>query len=130
MGQDYEAVVTKSQQLILHGRAAEAVDLLRKVPESARDHTVRLLLGDAYRTKGDFASALAAYREVDDRGVDAPIEAALAWRLGQIHQQQGEARRALEIYNRADLTEADPVDHAWLLAGVATAHWLLGDADQ
>jgi hypothetical protein len=24
------------------------------------------LLGDAYRTKGDFISALAAYREVDD----------------------------------------------------------------
>jgi len=28
------------------------------------------------------------------------------------------------------MTEADAVDHAWLLAGVATAHWLLGDADQ
>ena len=71
MGQDYDAVVAESQQLVLHGRVAEAVDLLRKVHESARDHKVRLLLGDAYRTKGDFTSAHAAYREVDDRGVDA-----------------------------------------------------------
>ncbi len=130
MGQDYDAVVTESQQLILRSQAAEAVDLLCKVPESARDQTFRLVLGDAYRTKGDFSSALAAYREVGDRGVDAPIEAAVAWRLGQIHQQQGEPRGALEIYSRADMTEADAVDHAWLLAGVATAHWLLGDADQ
>ena len=129
MGQDYDAVVTESQQLILRG-PSQAVDLLRKVPEPARDHTFRLVLGDAYRTKGDFSSAMAAYREVGDRGVDGPIEAAVAWRLGQIHQQQGEPRRALEIYSRADMTEADAVDHAWLLAGVATAHWLLGDADQ
>ena len=62
--------------------------------------------------------------------VDAPIPAAVAWRLGQIHQQQGEPRRALEVYGRADLTDADAVDHAWLLTNVATAYWLLGDADQ
>src|SRR5918993_876170 len=130
MGQDYDAVVTETQQLILRGQAVQAIDLLRHVPEPARDHTFRLVLGDAYRTKGDLSSAIAAYREVSDRGVDGPIEAAVAWRLGQIYQQQGEPRRALETYGRADMTEADAVDHAWLLAGVATAHWLLGDADQ
>jgi DNA-binding SARP family transcriptional activator len=130
MGQDYDAVVTQSQQLILRGEAVQAIDLLRKVPEPARDHTFRLVLGDAYRTKGDLSLAMAAYREGSGRGVDGPIEAAVAWRLGQIYQQQGEPRRALEIYSRADMTEADAVDNAWLLAGVATAHWLLGDADQ
>lgn len=130
MGQDYDAVVAKSQQLILRGQAADAVDFLHTMPEPARDQTVHLLLGDAYRMKRDFTSALAAYREVDDPGCDTPIEAAVAWRLGQIHQQQDEPRRALEVYGRAAMTEADAVDHAWLLAGVATAHWLLGDADQ
>lgn len=130
MGQDYDAVVAKSQQLILRGQAADAVDLLHTIPEPARDQTVHLLLGDAYRMKRDFTSALAAYREVDDPGCDTPIEAAVAWRLGQIHQQQDEPRRALEVYGRAAMTEADAVDHAWVLAGVATAHWLLGDADQ
>jgi tetratricopeptide (TPR) repeat protein len=127
MGQGDDAVVAKSQQLILRGEAAEAVDLLRTIREPARDRTVRLLLGDAYGTKGDFASALAAYREIDDSD---PIEAAVAWRLGQIYQQRGEPRRALEVYGRAAMTESDAVDHAWLLAGVATANWQLGDADQ
>ncbi len=130
MGQDDDAVVAQSQQLIRRGRSAEAVDLLRTIPAPSRDRAVQLLFGDAYRTNGDFARALAAYREVDDRGADAPIRAAVAWRLGQIHQQQGEPRRALEVYGRAELTEADAVDHAWLLASVATAYWLLGEADQ
>ena len=130
MGQRRRRGGRESQQLIRHGRAAEAVDLLRTVAAPSRGRSVQLLFGDAYRTNGDFAQALAAYREVDDRGGEAPIRAAVAWRLGQIHQQQGEPRRALEVYGRADLTEADAVDHAWLLTNVATAYWLLGDADQ
>jgi tetratricopeptide (TPR) repeat protein len=68
-----------------------------------------------------------------EQDVDAdggPIEASLAWRLLQADLQQQEPRRALAIYRRAELTRADPADHARLLAGVATAYWQLGDADQ
>ncbi len=129
MGQEYDTVAAASRHLLLRGQVAEAIDLLTTVPEPARDRTVHLLLGDAHRTRGDVTSALVAYRRVGDCGADAPIEAALAWRLGQMHQQQNEPRRALDVYRRAVTTGCDAVDHAWLLAGTATAHWLLGDVD-
>lgn len=74
------------------------------------------------RTQGDLARALEVYGHFD--GV------AVAWRVGLIHQQQGDPRRALEVYSRAATDDCDAVDHARLLAGVATAHWRLGDAGQ
>ncbi|MET0693618.1 MAG: tetratricopeptide repeat protein [Propionibacteriaceae bacterium] len=131
MEQDCTAVVARSRELILVGQASQAVELLRQLPERARDQRICLLLADAYRMNGDFASARALYEEINDRGGDdSPVAAAVAWRLGQLFQQQGDPRRALEVYGRAAAAEADPVDQAWLLAGEATAYWLLGDANE
>ena len=47
-----------------------------------------------------------------------------------VHQGRGEPERALEAYGRVSTTAAAGADEAWLLTGAATAHWLLGHADQ
>jgi hypothetical protein len=80
----HEAVVRKSSELLVRGAPAPAIDLLHTLPEPVRDRRVHLLLGDAYRITGNFASALAAYREAG-----GPAEAAVAWRVGQIHHGPG-----------------------------------------
>ncbi len=51
----------------------------------------------------------------------------MAWRIGQVYLQQYEPRRALEVYATRRRSGGDPVDRAWLQAGIATAHWQLGD---
>lgn len=129
-----DAMVTKSRLLILHGQTAAAIELLEGAVQPGRarpdqQRKVRLLLGDAYRTCGDFTSALTAYREIDDPD-GSPMDAAVAWRVGLIYHQQGEPGRALEAYGRATTTKTDAVDEAWLLTNSASAHWLLGDAGQ
>ncbi len=129
MRQDHQCrTVARSEQLVLGGQAADAIELLGTLPEPARDRPFWLLLGDAYRANGDFAAARMAYHEVrPQEGPAGFLDTGVAWRRGMINQQQGEPRLALEIYHRASTTEGDLVDQAWLLAGMATAHWLLGD---
>lgn len=100
-------------------------------PASAdRDVEDGLARGDAFRASGHISAALAAYVEAGlDRGDTGPLEPGLAWRVGLAYQQQGEPRIALEIYRRASTARASQADRAWLTAGAATAHWLLGDAE-
>ena len=119
-----EDILVRCEGLVREGRAVAALDLLRAVPESGRDRPALLLLGDAYRIAGDFDAALAAYARVDA----PPADVAVAWRIGQVYLLQYEPRRALGVYDRAGGSTEDPVDRAWLQAGIATAYWQLGDA--
>jgi DNA-binding SARP family transcriptional activator len=120
-------VVTRCRQLILAGRAADAVEVLRGQPGLPVERRLRLVLGDAQRAGGDLDAALATYRQMDRSG-DRSTDAAVAFRIGQVHHLRGEPSRALEVYEAAD-PQASPIDHAWLFVGRSTAHWLLGDAE-
>lgn len=120
-------VVTRCRQLILRGRAGDAVEFLRGHPGLPVERRLRLVLGDAQRAGGDLDAALATYRQMDQTG-DRSTDAAVAFRIGQVHYLQGKPCRALEVYEAAD-PHASPIDQAWLFVGKSTAHWLLGDAE-
>ena len=120
-------VAGKARQLILQGRAGAAIELLRAPAATDIDPELQLVLGDAYRAVGDFAAALEVYAQV---APTAENTAALAYRVGQVHSTQGDHRRALEVYGRADPANSGAVDHAWLLVGMSTAHWRLGQSDE
>lgn len=125
--QQHDDVVNQARHRILQGRAGEAIELLSGQEAIGVDAAGQLVLGDAHRAVGDFAAALEVYAQI---APTAENTAALAYRTGQVHHAQGDPRRALEIYGRADPANADPVDHAWLLVGISTAHWLLGERDE
>ncbi len=127
-GSETTDMATVCRQLILGGRAAEAVEFLRGQPGLPFERRLRLLLGDAQRAGGDLDAALATYRQLDQPG-DRLKDAAVAFGIGQVHYLQGEPCRALEVYEAAD-PHASPLDQAWLFVGKSTAHWLLGDADE
>lgn len=127
-GSETTDVVTRCRRLILGGRAADAVEFLRGQPGLPVERRLRLLLGDAQRAGGDLDAALATYRQMDRPG-DRWKDAAVAFRIGQVHYLQGEPCRALEVYEASD-PNASPIDHAWLFVGKSTAYWLLGDADE
>ncbi len=118
-----EDILVRCEALICGGEAAKALNLLLGLPDVDRDRRARLLIGDAHRTAGDNDAALAAYAHVEA----GPADAAMAWRVGQVYLQQYEPRRALEVYADVGHSVGDPVDRAWLQAGIATARWQLGD---
>ena len=124
-------LVPQSEYLILRGRASEAVALLTSQPSASRDRLFWLGLGDAYRAERQFDAAMAAYGQAAPDGISGdPLDPPIGWRVGMVHQGRGEPERALEAYGRVSTTAAAGADEAWLLTGAATAHWLLGHADQ
>ena len=101
-----EGVVEQAAQLMLdHGRAQEAVTLLKDA--TARTPSGRLsdLLGDAYTQLHDFANAEIAY----SKAVDAePEEPGHRRRLAQTLASEGKFKEALAQYQL--LADADPDD--------------------
>ena len=78
-GNDTTDMVTVCRQLILGGRAADAVEFLRGQPGLPVERRLRLVLGDAQRAGGDLDAALATYRQMDQSG-DRSTDAAVAFR--------------------------------------------------
>lgn len=59
---------------------------------------------------------------------DGPLPVAVAWRLGYALHQDAHFLDALEVYARAEVDGADPVDVAFLHASEASSLWARGDA--
>lgn len=114
-------------RMIEAGQASSVADLVAALPERLRTRRLRLLLGDALRTLGDLDAADRAYRAVASTG-PAP-DAGLAWRIGRISYQRGDARAALAAFERGYGVPAAPVELAHLLTWTAHAHLLAGDAE-
>lgn len=114
--------------MVAAGRAGDVAELFASLPERLHTRRLRLLYGDALRTQGAVAAAAQVYDAV---AAAEPVgDAGLAWRLGRIHYQRGEARAALELYGRGRLPAVATPDAALLLAWTAHAHLLAGDVDQ
>ena len=115
-------------EMLAAGEAQTVVELIRALPPELHHRRLQLLLGDALRTTGEAAAALAALGVLAD---ESPVwDAGLAWRMGMVHYLRGEPKSALEVYARADPDAGPAVDGALLLAWTATAWWMLGDADR
>ncbi|MDG4809382.1 hypothetical protein O7634_21765 [Micromonospora sp. WMMD1120] len=112
-------------RMIAAGRCTAVAELVRMLPERQRSRRLRLLLGDALRTLGDLGAATREYDAVAEDAWDAGV----AWRLGRIHYQRGDARAALAILDRPLARSAPLTDRALLLAWTAHAHLLAGDTD-
>jgi DNA-binding SARP family transcriptional activator/ATP/maltotriose-dependent transcriptional regulator MalT len=116
--------------LLVAGHAQTVVDLAGALPEPLRSRRLRLLHGDALRCVGDLQGAARAYQPV---AAGTELDAGLAWRMGRIHYQRGDARAALEVFEQARRDAPDPrfaaADAALLAAWTAHARLLAGDAE-
>jgi tetratricopeptide (TPR) repeat protein len=101
-----EGVIEQAAQLVLdHGRAQEAVTLLKSATERAPSGRLSDLLGDAYTQLRDFADAEVAY----NKAVDAePEEPGHRRGLAQTLAAEGKFKEALAQYQV--LAQADPDD--------------------
>lgn len=112
-------------QLISIGQSELVLRLITALPERLRTRRLWLLLGDALRTTGDLEAAGRAYDVVAAGEPD--WTAGLAWRVGRIHYQRGDAHQALAAFARGGQDCASPDDLALLLSWTANAHLLAGD---
>nr|MDT0657174.1 BTAD domain-containing putative transcriptional regulator [Micromonospora sp. DSM 115978] len=142
----------RGAEMIAAGRAESVAGLLAALPAPLLTRPLRLLRGDALRTLGDLPGAERAYHasvtaqshpdtgtgqaDADGDADPAPDtggeagpawDAGLAWRIGRIAYQRGDARAALAAFGRAAGGPAVPVDAALLRVWTAHAHLLGGD---
>ena len=125
-----DTVIADSERLICGGHAVEAVEALSTLPACARGPRFWLALGDAHRFGGDFDAALTAYGNAADLGGVGALACAVTWRVGLAHNELGQPRRALELYERASTAPGDVGDQSRLGSARAMSHWLLGDTDK
>jgi len=118
----------RGDEMLAAGEAASVIELIRALPDGLPDRRLHLLMGDALRIDGQVAAALATFAVLT--GDSAVLEPALAWRMGVVHYLRGEPRKALAMFERADIDGGSPVEEALLLAWAATAHWMLGAAEE
>lgn len=114
-------------RIVSHGHAGLVVRLVGELPPDERDERLWLLLGDALRTSGDLGAAQRAYEAA--AGMRRLLPAAVAWRLGRVSYQRGDAHGALAAFARAVPGETGP-EAALLAAAVANARLLAGDVDE
>lgn len=112
-------------RMLAAGQAGEVVELVAALPEPRVTRRLRLLLGDALRTSGDLTAAERAYDAV--AAAESDWDAGLAWRVGRIHYQRGDAQAALETFARGrDQPSSPSTEVALLLAWTAHAQLLAG----
>lgn len=101
-----EGVIEQAAQLMLdHGRAEEAVNLLKDATAHAPSGRLSDLLGDAYTQLHDFANAEVAYNKAVDMEPDEPGHHR---GLAQTFAAEGKFKEALAQYQL--LADADPDD--------------------
>jgi len=108
-----EGVLEQAAQLMLdHGRAQEAITLLKNATDQKPSGRLSDLLGDAYTLLRDFPSAETAYRKALDAEPDEPGHRR---GLAQALASQGKFKEALAEYQKlADLDADDPENYLHL----------------
>ncbi|MFV0306344.1 MAG: hypothetical protein ACK5OX_01200, partial [Desertimonas sp.] len=87
-----------------------------------------LLAAEVAAMSGNLPRAAAMFETL--MPATGPIPAAIAGEAAFVHHLDGDLATALAIYERADLTDADPADAAILLGRWASTHYYLGHHDQ
>jgi tetratricopeptide (TPR) repeat protein len=117
-----EAVASKNEALEARGKYAEALRLAERVAEnnrgSASEHFV--YLGNEYRERGDYDSALRSYKTALSTD---PDNAAAYAAIGALYEEVGDRQLARDAYTHAQ--ELDPSTE-----GVAEALARLGGPDK
>jgi ATP/maltotriose-dependent transcriptional regulator MalT len=109
------------------GAFATIVDGMAGIPTDRRTPALDLLLGDACLRRGDWDLALEAlWRAAGDQ---TALPAGIAWRIGLIQHERGDAVDALATFERADLGTGDPEDLALVAAWRATTYWQRSDPE-
>lgn len=110
---DNEGVIEQAAQLMLdHGRAQEAVTLLKKATDQKPSGRLSDLLGDAYTLQRDFSNAETAYKKAID---SEPDELSHRRGLAQALASQGKFKEALAEYQKlAELDADDPESYLHL----------------
>ena len=110
---DNEGVIEQAAQLMLdHGRAQEAVTLLKNATDQKPSGRLSDLLGDAYTLQRDFPAAETAYKKAMDAEPDEPGHRR---GLAQALASQGKFKEALVEYQKlAELDADDPESYLHL----------------
>ena len=125
---------TRGPDLVSAGYIEPVIEAAASLTGSARSRTIDRLEGEARQVRGDWDGALTLYRRLQRPG--APLEPAVAWRMGLIHHLRGELDDAVAVYAQgsptagggdADADATQLTDLALLRAWWAAARWLRGD---
>ncbi len=114
-------------ELISTGRTGEVLAALDVIPAADRSAGVRLVEGEARHARGDVTGALACIDSVVP--ATGALTASMARRIGKVRQLAGDIAGAIDVYERAEVTGAEPIDQAIMTGQLATVHWLRGDMD-
>jgi DNA-binding SARP family transcriptional activator/ATP/maltotriose-dependent transcriptional regulator MalT len=111
--------------MLAAGHARAVAELVSGLDDGLRTRRLRLLHGDALRAVGELVAAARLYEEV--AAGEPERDAGLAWRMGRIHYQRGDARAALADYALGRGAPDAPADAALLATWTAHARLLAGD---
>jgi DNA-binding SARP family transcriptional activator len=113
--------------LLRAGAIADVASAAATLPPSLRAAEIDELEGAARQIRGDWEGALACFGRIAPP--DGELAPGLAWRMGMVHHLRGRLDEALATYGRGRLGGDEPCDEALLLAWMASAHWLRGEAE-
>ncbi|GIJ77059.1 Transcriptional regulatory protein, C terminal [Micromonospora phaseoli] len=122
-----EVLARHGEAMLAAGHAEAVAELVSALPIPLRTPRLWLLLGDAQRALGHLDAAVAAHAAAGPGLPDGT--AALAWRVGRVHYQRGDALAALAAFAQAGPGPHPPADAALLAAWTAHAHLLTGAPD-
>jgi len=111
--------------LVAAGRAQSVIELGEALPTDLRDPSIELVLGEAHAIRGEGDEALECFGRAAGGGES--LSAALASRIGELHNRRGELNEAMRALERGRATNAMPADEALLLAAQARVHYMVGD---
>lgn len=118
----------RGDQLLIHGSANAVIHAGAVLPPELRDARVEAVLGEAHSLKGDWEEALACYERTS--GDEDELPAGVAWRMGRLHWDRGDAEAAKAVFARGRIDGSAPGDDALLLAWTASPYWSSGDLER
>jgi len=116
--------------LVSGGGARTVADLVQWLPAAYQSVSLRTVRGEALLVLGEDQQALSELEALAGQtGDGAVVPAALAWRLGALHNRRGEPAAALAAVVRGRVGPEPDTDAAMLVAVEASARWMFGDAE-
>lgn len=92
-----EMIAARGDEMLAAGGARELIRVIEELPARARTAETQLMLGDAYRIRGDLASARRAFAPLLEQTRRAGMGARLSWRVAMLDYMRGDYRGVLEL---------------------------------
>ena len=124
-----EMIAARGDEMLAAGGADDLIPVIEKLPAGVGTAETQLMLGDAYRIRGDVASARRAFAPLLEQTSRAGMGAGLSWRVAMLDYMRGDYRGALELLDPGETgSTGQPAcaDHIFTLVWRSSALGHLG----